>query len=317
MRLSAVIPTHHTPRLLARCLDSLGRSTEPPDEIVVIDDGGDDETARLLASEHPNVTQLRHARPEGYTRSVNEGAELAGGDLLWLLNSDTEVSPTAGAELRRAFGRNPSLGIAGARLHYPDGRAQWSGGGIPGSSWLFLQATGWPRMLSGLPAYRRLRAAWGVDGSIRWVTGAALCIRRSTWEQAGPLDEGFAFYCQDLDLCVRAGDLGWQVAVLPEVEVLHHHGSTIRRSGETGGGRADLRALWTDLLRWSGKHGGAAGWTRARRALLLGGRLRLATLRWARATGAARDRSEADSRIQHLKSALHQLRSQPPPDDGG
>jgi GT2 family glycosyltransferase len=119
--------------------------------------------------------------------------------------------------------------------------------------------------------------------SVAWVTGAAMAIRRAAWEQVGPFDERFRFYAQDLDLCLRAGDAGWLVQVLPELRVIHHHGATIqaeggrRRRGHPGGrGAQHAELLWTDLLRWAGKRGGAPAARRAARVLLAGGALRLA-----------------------------------------
>jgi hypothetical protein len=140
---------------------------------------------------------------------------------------------------------------------------------------------------------------------VAWVTGAAMAIRRAAWEQVGSFDERFRFYGQDLDLCLRAGDAGWLVKVLPELRVIHHHGATIQaeggrrrggaggggRGGAGGGGRGDTggggrgaqhaELLWTDLLRWAGKRRGAPATRRAARALLAGGALRLAGRRLA------------------------------------
>jgi len=137
------------------------------------------------------------------------------------------------------------------------------------------------------------------------VTGAAMAIRRAAWEEVGPLDEDFRFYAQDLDLCLRARQAGWTVAVVPELEVIHHHGATIageggrrgREGGSGGGGAVHAELLWTDLLRWARKQGGEAAARRAARALLAGGRLRLCGRRLgARLVPAAeRDSYRADS----------------------
>jgi hypothetical protein len=56
--------------------------------------------------------------------------------------------------------------------------------------------------------------------------------------------------------------------------VMHHHGATIGRAGASAG-PAHPELLWTDLLRWAEKHGGAPYAARARRALLTGATLRL------------------------------------------
>jgi GT2 family glycosyltransferase len=294
-------------------------------EVVLVDDGGDDGTAEAVAARFPAVRLLRSERQLGFTRAANRGLQAAGGGVLLLLNSDAEVGADGEglSALLALFAAEPRLGIAGAALRYPGGSPQWSGGGEPTAAWLFALASGLAGLAGRLPLYRRLRPPSGTGGmdargdgrtgggaggagsgggaggargtggrgsgraEVAWVTGAAMAIRRAAWEQVGPLDERFVFYAQDLDLCVRARQAGWKVAVVPAFEVVHHHGATILvHGGGSGGGAAGRGAqhpelLWTDLLRWAGKRGGAPAARRAARALAAGGWLRLAGRRLA------------------------------------
>lgn len=302
--LSVVVPSRNTRQLTLACLGALtaasgARSELAALEVVLVDDAGEDGTAEAVAARYPRVRLLRLDRKAGFTHAANRGLAAAAGSVLLLLNSDAEVGGD-GAGLAALLGRfaaEPRLGIAGAALRYPDGTAQWSGGREPTAAWLFALASGLPELLGRLPLYRRLRPASGTGGSrpaggeggsrgdrgrrreVAWVTGAAMAIRRTAWEQVGPFDERFRFYAQDLDLCLRARAAGWSVAVVPEFEVLHHHGATIQAAGgrRPAGGRGALHAelLWTDLLRWAAKRGGAAAARRAARALAAGGALRL------------------------------------------
>jgi GT2 family glycosyltransferase len=102
-----------------------------------------------------------------------------------------------------------------------------------------------------------------------------MALRREAWLDAGPFDEGFRFYGQDLDLCAALRGKGWRVALLPAFRVLHHHGATIGRLAGAGAVRQDLELLWSDLLRWAAKRRGPAWARRAGAALAAGGRLRL------------------------------------------
>ena len=291
--LSVVVPTHDTRELTLACLAVLTRQEIPGLEIILVDDGSSDGTAEAVAglaaasALHPAVRLLRNEQPQGFTRAANRGLGAAGGDILLLLNSDTEVAPGGLAALLAAFAADPGLGAAGGALHYPDGRPQWSGGPAPSLLWLFGLASGLPAWLGRLPFYRRLRPPAGT-GPLRvdWVTGAALGLRRAALGPLlsaagpGPLDEAFRFYAQDLDLCLRLAAGGWRVAVVPGFRVLHHHGATIVRQGE--GRRQPPDLLWTDLLYWAGKARGARWAKRAARAIRLGAALRLAARRLAR-----------------------------------
>ncbi len=265
--LSVVIPTHGTRDLTLRCVESLACEGTADLDLVVVDDGSRDGTAAALAAAHPQVRVLRNDPALGFTRAANRGMAAATADLLLLLNSDTEVAPGALTALRAAFARNPRLGAAGATLSYPDGSPQWSGGRAPTLRWLFLLASGAAPLLARLPGWRRLKPPGAPAGPVDWVTGAALAVRRIAWEEAGGFDESFRFYGQDLDLCVRLGEAGWTVEILPDVHVLHHHGASI-------GSRSRRDLLWTDLLRWARRCRGAAWAHRAAQALAAGAALR-------------------------------------------
>jgi N-acetylglucosaminyl-diphospho-decaprenol L-rhamnosyltransferase len=347
--LSAVVPSRNTRELTLACLASLeaaaaARPELGPIEVVVVDDAGDDGTAAAVAARHPGVRLLPSERRLGFTRAANLGLAAATGGVLLLLNSDAEVDRGGAglAALLERFAAEPLLGIAGAALRYPDGTPQWSGGGEPGAAWLFALASGLPGLLGRLPLYRRLRPAGGGGGrrggragaggrgaggrEVGWVTGAAMAIRRAAWEQVGPLDERFELYAQDLDLCLRARQAGWRVEVLPEFQVIHHHGATVeaegglrrpggRGGGGDGGGGGDdggrdgaggsgrgggsqhVELLARDLLRWADKRGGAPGMLRAARALAAGGALRLLGRRllapWLPAAERARFRADS------------------------
>jgi hypothetical protein len=272
--LSVVIPTFDTRELTLQCLDSLA-SGSPALEVIVVDDASTDGTAEEIARRHPEVRLLANGQRAGFTGAANCGLDAATGDVLLLLNSDTEVPTASLPVLQAAFVDDPRLGIAGAELRYPDGAAQWGAGLEPTSSWLFAQASGLPALLGRLPGYRRLRPPGrGAGARVDWVSGAALAVRRAVWSAAGPLDARFRFYCQDLDLCLAAKALGWRVAVVAGFVVIHHQGATIS-AGHGSAAPYHPELMWTDLVRFAAKRGGPAAARRAASALRAGARLRL------------------------------------------
>jgi N-acetylglucosaminyl-diphospho-decaprenol L-rhamnosyltransferase len=307
-RFSVLVPTRNTRELTLACLEALRCTDPPPHEVLLVDDGSGDGTSEAVALRYPEVRVIRQASPVGFSTAVNRAAAAAGGDLLVLLNSDTEVPADTFWLLARAFARDPRLGVAGAALYYPDGSAQWSGGPVPGRAWLLSLASGVPALLARLPGYRVLRPVeGGRRRRVEWVTGAAMAIPRRTWEEVGPLDERFAFYCQDLDFCLRARDRGWGVALIDDWRVVHHHGATIARPGA----HQQLRLLFLDLVRLAAKHHGPRGGRRAARALRLGGGLQRLARRARLPLAPPEKRRRLRRELRELEDALAALPSAP------
>lgn len=274
-RVSVVIPTRDTRELVERCVNSLAPIAV---EILVVDDGSRDGTAPFLLERFPSIQVLTNERPLGFASAVNRGVAATHGELVIVLNSDTEVQLGSLEVLRRVFDENPQLGVAGATLSYPDGSPQWCGGRVPDLLWMFALSSGLAVAVARLPGYRKLRPVSGFATTLRevgWVTGAAMAFRREVWGACGPFDDRFAFYCQDLDFCLRARRAEWRIGIVPGLRVMHHHGATIGRSSGSIE-RKHPELLWTDLVRWACKYRGARWARRATWALRLGGCLRVA-----------------------------------------
>lgn len=311
--LSVVIPSHSTRDLTVHCLTSVAAAAPPGSQIVLVDDASEDDTVATVRRRFPAVELVCFPRSRGFSVAANEGIARTSAPVVLLLNSDTVLSAEGVAALLRTMALEPSYGILGAQLVYPDGSPQWSGGKAPTLIWLFLLASGLAARLGRSSFYQRLRSRWKTDDRKRrdprprrvdWVSGAAMAFRRQAWDAAGPMDERFRFYSQDLDFCLRASAAGWGVAVLPAFSVVHHHGATIgRRSMAVA--RQDPTLLWTDLVRWARKHRGRTWGRWAALALLAGARLRLA----ARAVRYLSTAGEERRRWQRERSVYRQAMS--------
>jgi GT2 family glycosyltransferase len=294
--ISVIVPVHNRADLAAQCLAALERWTTPL-EIVVVDDGSTEPDVEQLRAAGRARHWLRHPQALGFSAAVNRGLAIATGDPLVLLNSDAEVTqggdrailehlaapghdpPGARRPLGDGFpGARRPPGAVAARLIYPNGRPQWSGGAFPTHSWLFALASGLGR--GARSRLRRREPSGFFGGPVDWAPAAALAISREAYEAVGPLDEGYRHYAQDLDYCARLASAGRSVAVVPDWTVVHHLGGSVGALDSSQGGAASgydgqrLDLLWLDLLRWAQLHRSAAWARRARRALLLGGRFR-------------------------------------------
>src|SRR5690554_2286442 len=182
---SVIIPVWNGAQELPACLDALlaePEITQGDCEVLAVDNASTDGSAELLADyaqRYPQVRLIRNPANLGFGGGCNVGLAQAQGEVLILLNQDTEVRPGWLAALLAAFA-DPTIGIAGSKALYPDGTLQHAGGVVD------AQGSGSHRGY-GEPDRGQYDDLAGVD----YVTGASLALRRALYEQIGGFDEGF------------------------------------------------------------------------------------------------------------------------------
>jgi GT2 family glycosyltransferase len=190
-------------------------------EILVVDNHSPPDPAASRLRRLEGVSLRRWRRNRGFARAVNEGCRLSRGGWMLLLNPDVSLAPgfvEQALHLTERLDREqPHVGIVGLGLRDSDGARQLSSGPFP-----TLLST-----LSGL-LWPRGRRKYGIPPGDRhspvdWVTGCGLLVRRECWRQLGGFDPSFFLYYEDVDLCRRAREQGWQVLYEPALSLVHHH----------------------------------------------------------------------------------------------
>jgi O-antigen biosynthesis protein len=212
---SIIIPTFGKVEYTLRCLASIAAAPpRVPIEVIVVDDAsGDPEVSQLRSVS--GIRLIVHRTNLGFLRCCNDAARLAQGNLLMLLNNDTEVMPGAIDALSELLMTRPDAGMVGARLLYPDGLQQEAGGIVwrDGSAWNYGHRDD-PRK----PEYNYVRET-------DYVSGAAIMLPRAIWHRLNGFDEHFApAYCEDSDLAFRVRAAGLKVLYQPEAKIIHFEG---------------------------------------------------------------------------------------------
>jgi len=272
MDLSIVIINWNVRDLLRRCLLSLDQGLATVDcrlacEVIVVDCASSDGSAGMVRREFPWVRLIASEENLGYARGGNLGAAQATGRYLLLLNPDTEVVGDALSTMVRYMDQHPSVGAVGPQLRYPDGTLQSSRRRFPTLATAFCEST---LLQQWFPDNRVARRYYlddrpaDVPQPVDWLVGAALMIRRETWQQVGPLDEGFFMYFEELDWCRRCRVAGWEIHYLPAAQVIHHEG----KSSEQVAAARTIR-FQRSKIRYFRKYYGAS-WALVIRLFLLG-----------------------------------------------
>ena len=220
-RASVIIPTWNGRDMLVHALRALQAQTFADFETIVVDNGSTDGTADLLATSFPHVRLVPLPENLGFAAAVNIGICAAIGDVLVLMNNDTEPAADWLGELVAALDAHPDVGSCAARmLDYRDPRVIDSAGLQLG---LFASNIG-EGQPDG-PAYSEPRRIFGA-------CGGAAAYRRTALQQAGLFDASFFAYCEDVDLGARLQLAGWNCLYVPTAVITHLGSATSDRIPE-------------------------------------------------------------------------------------
>lgn len=215
--ISVIIPVKNAEATLDRCLASIFASTEPPLEVIVVDDGSTDRSPEI-ARAHP-VTLLEAGDPGGVARARNRGARQARGEVLFFTDADVILEPDTLAAVGRRLSTAGLDGVVGVQSERP-----------AFSNFASDYKNLWLR-------YTYLRQ----ESDLAVLYSSVLAIRREAFQRVDGFDPHYTRpNIEDSDLGKRLAERGARLRVAPEVEILHIKHYTLRS------------LLLTDIARSSG-----------------------------------------------------------------
>lgn len=223
-RASVVVVNYNGRHHLEKCLPALARSSPPPGEVLLVDNGSADDSVAWARAHHPGVKVLPMGANLGFGEANRRGALEARGDLLVLLNSDTEVEEGWLAPLLAPLAEDPGIGATCSTLLLLDTPELLNGlgGGMSRLAYAFDHA------------YRFPYAPWSEESGaprrhdVLFPTAASMAMRRTDFFDVGGFDPAFFMYHEDVDLGWRLWLLGRRVVVCRDSVVRHAFGGTSR-----------------------------------------------------------------------------------------
>jgi GT2 family glycosyltransferase len=219
--LSVVIVNYNDHVHLPACLSSLEKALAGLSaEVILVDNRSEDGSPELVRSSFPWVRLIENERNFGYPRANNIGFRQSRGEYVLFLNTDTIMPADAPASLLAGIKVRSQIAAGGPALVHEDGTFQVSFGNRRS----FFSELYQKLILN--PYYRKTLRRARKPRPVGWLSGACLLARRAAVEAAGFFDEAFFFYFEDIDLCRRIADRGFELVFLPAVRVIHVGGAT-------------------------------------------------------------------------------------------
>ena len=220
--ISAIVVNHNGEEHLRRCLESL-RRPGPECEVLLVDNASTDTSPGMVQEDFPEVQLLQQKRNLGFGAANNLAAEQARGDALLLLNADAWLEAEALQRLHARLFDDHRMGLVAPTLLYPDGRLQFVWSPERGVAGEVLQQVRNRFENRGWAHGAAARTIGRLAGRL-WFTAACVLVRTDAFREAGGFDERFFMYFEDVDLCVRLANGGWQLAQEPSAIVRHAGG---------------------------------------------------------------------------------------------
>ncbi len=246
---SVVMPVFNKLELTRVCLESLGAvGAEASFEIIVVDNGSTDGSREWLTEQQQSGRVRLVLNPEnlGFSQGCNLGAKAAQGRYILFLNNDMEVLPGWLDPMVSTLDRDPEVGIVGAKLLFADNTIQHAGVAL-------VEFASQDHDLGGIHQSYRKPAQDPCTTRPQYqqiVTGACMLIRPEVFAAVEGFGEEYWNGNEDVDLCLKAGQLGWKVVYRPESVIYHYESqSGPERWAQTQRNVERFNARWKGVAR--------------------------------------------------------------------
>ncbi len=194
----------------------------------VVDNASTDESVVMIREQFPLVNLIENSENIGFARANNLALRQSRGEYLMLLNPDTQLKAGALQTLVEFIANNPQAAAAGPRILNPDGSLQPSCSPTPTLLREMLRLLHAPGVRPD--GYYPMHS-WdqSTPRQVDTMLGACIVIKREALEQIGFLDEDYFIYSEEVDLCTRLKQAGWELYWVPQSEIVHYGGQSTQQ----------------------------------------------------------------------------------------
>ena len=248
MKTAIVILNWNGRAMLANYLPTVLSFSQDDAVVIVADNASTDGSPEFLASNYPQVRQIRLERNFGFAGGYNRALKEVDAEYYVLLNSDVEVTHHWLTPLVQFMDAHPDCAAVQPKLHAVAHREQFEYAGAAGG---YLDRYGYPFCRGRLfDTIEDDNGQYDFVTEVHWVTGACMMVRASCFREAGGFDETFFAHQEEIDLCWRMRRHGYRLFCVPDSTVYHVGGGTLPQGNPLKtflNFRNNLTMLWKNL----------------------------------------------------------------------
>ncbi len=197
----------------------------PSAEIVIIDNASTDDSVSHIKSNFPEVKLINNTTNYGFAEGYNQGLKHVDSKYYILLNNDVRVSENWISPLKKALEKNKLLAGCQPKILSDRNPEYFEHAGACGG---FIDKDYYPFCRGRIfDQIEKDNGQYNEEINTFWCSGAAFFIKSEVFHEAGGFDSSFFAHMEEIDLCWRIQNLGYQFAVIPKSIVYHYGGGTL------------------------------------------------------------------------------------------
>lgn len=227
MKLAIVILNWNGKKLLEQFLPSVIEHSKEA-AIYVADNASTDDSVSYIKVTYPSVTIIKNKENGGYAKGYNDALKHIDADVFCLLNSDVEVTKNWLPHIIETFQREPNTAIIQPKLLDYKKKDYFEYAGAAGG---FIDKYGYPYCRGRIfNTIEKDSNQYDDTSEIFWASGACFFIRKEVFQQLNGFDEYFFAHMEEIDLCWRAKNSGFNIKYVGQSEVYHVGGATLNNT---------------------------------------------------------------------------------------
>ncbi|NNC50603.1 MAG: glycosyltransferase family 2 protein [Flaviramulus sp.] len=224
MKLAIVILNWNGKELLEKFLPFVIKHSQEA-SIYLADNASNDDSVEFVQKNYPEVKIIQNNENCGYAKGYNEVLKQIDADVYCLLNSDVEVTANWLQPIIEAFNKHKNTAIIQPKILDYNKRDYFEYAGAAGG---FIDKYGYPYCRGRI--FNTIEKDAGQYDDVQdifWASGACLFIRSHIYKELNGLDELYFAHMEEIDLCWRAKNIGYNVKYIGDSLVYHVGGATL------------------------------------------------------------------------------------------